>query len=336
MYRDLGEVNSARVFTALSEMGSGGPGGSQEAVRKGIEALRPSAVIMVGIAFGINEQKQAIGDILVSRQLWLYDLQRVGKEQIIPRGDKPHASTRLINRCQDADVSWDEINGQVRFGLVLTGEKLVDNLDYREQLRQFEPEAIGGEMEGAGLYVACQDSRVDWILVKAICDWADGHKAQDKDQRQYEAARNAARFVLHVLEQAPLKLERERLFPPRSWPTPPSVESRPPAHSTLPHQPYFFGRAKELAIIAEAISAEARTWGVLIDGPGGIGKTALAIHAGHLAPTEDFPRKIFLSAKVRELTPAGEQPLPDFMLPNYMALLTELARELGEETIAQL
>ena len=38
---------------------------------------------------------------------------------------------------------------------------------------------------------------------------------------------------------------------------------------------------------------------------------------------------------MRELTPAGEQPLADFMLPNYMALLAELARELGEADIAR-
>ena len=105
--------------------------------------------------------------------------------------------------------------------------------------------------------------------------------------------------------------------------------------STLPPQPYFFGREAELKSIADAISPEARTWGALIDGPGGIGKTALAVRAGHLAPAQDFAVKIFLSAKVRELTPAGEQPLADFMLPNYMALLAELARELGEADIAK-
>ncbi len=107
-------------------------------------------------------------------------------------------------------------------------------------------------------------------------------------------------------------------------------------HSTLPHQPYFFGRVKELASIAQAISPDARTWGALIDGPGGIGKTALAIRAGHLAPAADFPRKIFLSAKVRELTPAGEQPLQDFMLPNYLALLSELANEIGQPELTKL
>ncbi|HEX7677938.1 MAG TPA: hypothetical protein VF713_07440 [Thermoanaerobaculia bacterium] len=91
---------------------------------------------------------------------------------------------------------------------------------------------------------------------------------------------------------------------------------------------YFFGREKELAVIVEAISPEARTWGALIDGPGGIGKTALAIRAGHLAPEKDFDRKIFLSAKVREMTPAGEQKLEDFMLPNYISL--HLRRSAGD------
>jgi hypothetical protein len=56
-------------------------------------------------------------------------------------------------------------------------------------------------MEGAGLYAVAQREKVDWILVKAICDYADGNKGQDKDKRQQTAARNAARFVFHVLNQ---------------------------------------------------------------------------------------------------------------------------------------
>jgi len=211
-------------------MGAGGLGASLQTVTKALAALTPGAVIMVGIAFGVNEKKQAIGDVLVSEGFRLYDLQRVGKKarrlEIIPRGDRPHASTWLLDRCRAAELSWkatplspsdgeragvrggaSETQATVRFGLVLSGEKLVDNLDFRDQLRALEPEAIGGEMEGAGLYAACHEEKTDWILVKAICDWADGNKNRNRSKRQAVAARNAARFVLHMLQQAPLKRE---------------------------------------------------------------------------------------------------------------------------------
>ena len=127
-----------------------------------------------------------------------------GQSRIILRGDKPHAWPWLLNHLKSANLLWD--GARVRFGCILSGEKLVDNLDFREQLHSFELEAIGGEMEGTGLYVACQDQKVDWILVKAICDWADGHKAQDKDARQQTAATNAAAFVLYALPICPGEL----------------------------------------------------------------------------------------------------------------------------------
>lgn len=202
VYRDLGTVNSAKVFMAFSEMGAVGLGAAQQAVQKGIAALQPHAVIMVGIAFGINEQEQTIGDILISRQLMLYESQRVGAGEIVSRGDRAHSAPRLVNYLHDAHFDWD--GAEVRFGLVLTGEKLVDDLDYRDSLKKLESEAIGGDMEGAGLYVSCQDAKVDWILVKAICDWADGNKGHDKKQRQQQAAKNAADFVLHALQNATL------------------------------------------------------------------------------------------------------------------------------------
>ncbi len=63
IYFDLGEVNGAHAFMVQSEMGAGGLGASQQTVRKGIEALSPVGVIMVGIAFGVDEEKQVIGDI---------------------------------------------------------------------------------------------------------------------------------------------------------------------------------------------------------------------------------------------------------------------------------
>lgn len=121
-------------------------------------------------------------------------------------------------------------------------------------------------------------------------------------------------------------------------PTPQQTVQQPRSNcrSTLPNQLHFFGRADELEKITEAIHPEARTWGALIDGPGGIGKTALAIRAGHLAPDADFDCKLFLSAKIRELTATGEKALEDYMLPSFLALLGELGREIDVDGLEKL
>lgn len=202
VYRNLGVVNGTAVFHALSEMGSGSVGAMQQTVDLAIRALDPGAVVAVGIAFGVNEKKQKLGDILLSKQLRPYDLQRVGAD-ILLRDDKPHASARLINHFGGfAQTSWRGV--PVRPGVILTGNRLVDDIDYRDQLVALEGEAVGGEMEGAGLYVSCQEHKVDWVVIKAICDWADGHKATNKSARQKKAAENAARFLVEALQYAPL------------------------------------------------------------------------------------------------------------------------------------
>lgn len=201
VYRDLGVVNGMRIVHALSEMGSGGAGSAQQTVDRAIRALNPKAVIAVGVAFGTNGKKQSIGDILLSRQLLLYEPKRLGGV-VIPRGDRPHASSSLLNFL--VGVSYTTWTGApVHVGTILSGEKLIDDIRFRDELVAMEPEAIGGEMEGAGLYVASSDHKVDWIVVKAICDWADGNKNEDKRNRQDLAACNAARFLVHAFQQVP-------------------------------------------------------------------------------------------------------------------------------------
>jgi nucleoside phosphorylase/5'-deoxynucleotidase YfbR-like HD superfamily hydrolase len=197
-YFDLGKIASARVYLCLTEMGASGRGASQDAVRSALECLNPSAVFSVGLAFGANSAKQSIGTILVSERLVPYEAQRVGPHAVVARSARPAASTRLRQFCKVRHQTWT--GAPVEFGPLLSGEKLVDNLAFRDSLLALEPEAVGGEMEGVGLYVACEEKRVDWIVVKAICDWADGNKSgPNKNECQQLAARNAASFVMDVL-----------------------------------------------------------------------------------------------------------------------------------------
>jgi len=201
-YVDHGLVAGARVLRVRTEMGSGTSGGSGSTVADAIMEVAPRAIIMVGIAFGAKaKKKQRIGTVLISRQLQDYELQRVGttengRRSLIPRGDRVSASPRLIDRLRYAAESWSE--HPVEFGLVLSGEKLIDERGFLGTLRELFPEAIGGEMEGRGLYVEAKD-RAEWIVVKAVCDWADGDKRKNKAGNQKKAAKAAARLVVHAL-----------------------------------------------------------------------------------------------------------------------------------------
>jgi nucleoside phosphorylase len=207
-YRDFGLIAGSRVVQMQTEMGAGGVGASQQSVQQAIAAIAPGAVICLGIAFGFDERRHHIGDVLVSLQIAPYELQRVGTQdgecRAISRGDKAHASSRLIDWLRSADVEGKDTRFRVCFGLLVSGEKLVDFLPFRNELRAAEPEAIGGEMEGAGVYAACHAAKVDWILIKAICDWADGRKDHAKSVRQRTAARNAAGFLLAAIKHSPL------------------------------------------------------------------------------------------------------------------------------------
>ena len=182
-----------------------------------------------------------------------------------------------------------------------------------------EPPAEGGVFSVAGgiisFLVGAGASVKGWKDLFKKDEPATSTQTQEQNQTQNQ--------VVHIHN-----------YPPASQST--NLPTTQSTKNTLPQQPYFFGRVKELATIADAISPDSRTWGALIDGPGGIGKTALAIKAAHDAPAELFERKIFITAKVRELTAEGEAKLTDFTRPTYLAMLDELGKELGTDGLEKL
>jgi tetratricopeptide (TPR) repeat protein len=103
--------------------------------------------------------------------------------------------------------------------------------------------------------------------------------------------------------------------------------------NNLPRLQSFFGREAELAQIREALDPENRTWGALIDGPGGMGKTSLAIRAALDCTPDEFKRIIFVSVKSRELDDDGVRELGIFILPGFLEMLNELSRQLDRPDI---
>jgi tetratricopeptide (TPR) repeat protein len=108
-----------------------------------------------------------------------------------------------------------------------------------------------------------------------------------------------------------------------------------PIPNNLPRLQPFFGREAELEQIRAALDPDNRTWGALIDGPGGMGKTSLAVRAAYDCPPGQFRRIIFVSVKDRELDDDGVRYRWDFLIPGFLEMINELARELGQPDITK-
>ena len=184
-------------------MGASATLSSSHAAEDVLHRLRPKAIIVVGIAFGFNSKKHRLGDVVIADAIFPYDLQRVSSDgQVTPRGRELPCTSGLVARLVDRSEDWSIQRGNAKVkvlsGLVMSGETLVDNLKFRDRLLQICPTAIAGEMEGKGFAAATHREDVKFVLVKAICDWADGNKNK---LAQPFAAHCAADLVTHVLSK---------------------------------------------------------------------------------------------------------------------------------------
>lgn len=208
----LGKYNVAHI---QSSMGSMSRGSSIMTVCAALDCIKAKIVIMVGIAFGVNNKKQHIGDVLVSETIIPYNSKRVGKDSTIQRGVETYASLFLLNRFKSLNT-WeyfleDKTKAKLIPAKLLSGEELIDNIEYRNELIKIYPEVKGGEMEGVGVATACEN-KIDWILVKGICDFADGKKGKDKKKRQ-EIAIDSAISLCSELFSSHTVFQEKGIFP---------------------------------------------------------------------------------------------------------------------------
>lgn len=142
-----------------------------------------------------------------------------------------------------------------------------------------------------------------------------------------ECSGNAASAFAHGLfNKITARLKKLQVRP--TFALPPERPAPVKTVNNLPRLMSFYGRTRELEIIAKALLPQTRTWGVLIDGPGGIGKTSLAVKAAEIA-ADQFDRVLFVSTKVQKLTPDGAVAMSNSIIPAYPEMLNEISRLIG-------
>ena len=198
---DLGTVGATRLLLTQVAPGTVSPGSAAITAAALVSTLDLDFILLVGICYGLKPKKQEYGDVLVCTQLRAIEHRKEaepagvepmpepataaealamlaepapeGERTVIVRGDFVTPSVKLVNALQAYEAEWER-PPEVHFGPMLSASTLVSARSLRDELAATQPDAIGGEMEGAGVYAAAAHARVDWIVVKAICDWGFG------------------------------------------------------------------------------------------------------------------------------------------------------------------
>ncbi|MEY2472000.1 MAG: hypothetical protein QOK28_1329 [Actinomycetota bacterium] len=200
--RHMGRYRRGTAAFVRCRIGGHSLGGALDVTRDAIDELSPTSVVMVGIAFGVDEQTQPIGSVLISEAVIDYESKKVkrgrwDKHIVEQRSEPGPADPHLVDAFRALGAGR---SSRTQVGPLLSDHTLVDDLAFRNALVDRFPAAIGGEMEGYGIYVAAAGRNTPWVLVKAVCDWGDGKKSFEKDARQRLAAREAVERLFEYLD----------------------------------------------------------------------------------------------------------------------------------------
>ena len=79
---------------------------------------------------------------------------------------------------------------------------LKNDAEFKKQLREVRPDALAGEMEGAGIFLAARDTchKVEPIVIKSVGDWGDGNKDECRGWEDF-ASHTAATYVHYQMNK---------------------------------------------------------------------------------------------------------------------------------------
>lgn len=227
------DVGGTRVLAM--PIGGMGNAGSAHAATLAISVWNPAAILLVGITGGVvaSAPDLRLGDVLVPEQIVGYEQGKQRESGLERRFQVQRSSWTLMQTARgltpDDWAPWiteprpDGTTGSVvptvYFDPVLSGEKIVAAEGLTAELLSSWPKAVGIEMEGMGAALAADRGELDFLMVKAVSDFADPTKA---DNWHPYAAEAAARFAVSVLQQCDYR----------------DARGRPQARTAIPRRPF--------------------------------------------------------------------------------------------------
>lgn len=183
--RHLGQVGNETVIAVRPSrergrvvMGAHGRLGSAAKAILFRQATGARGIIQLGMAFGIDPDRQKLGDVLVSASLVPYDNRDViaspdgsgGYDVDYSQVSQERARGSLVEVCLREQKRGGQPFG-VHIGALLSGAARIHSGRFRDELVRKVPAGeyriVGGEMEGVGLLAASlDDDDPIWCVVK--------------------------------------------------------------------------------------------------------------------------------------------------------------------------
>jgi adenosylhomocysteine nucleosidase len=210
-YYNLDKVGSRNVMVVKTSEGPFSHAGSAAKAIHCLTETQASGMISVGMAFGTIPAIQEPGHILVSTGILAYDQAHVRATHTTSSyhdyGSVPRfpASASLLDEFRKTSTQADW-KGKAHIGLMLSGAAKIYCPEFRDRLARKCAHgkgdlAIGGDMEAVGIASASTSEAPNWIVIKAISDFADHDRDKVIAKNRPIACYNAARFVLETLSQ---------------------------------------------------------------------------------------------------------------------------------------
>ena len=217
------------VGASMGTMGIGNTGVfSSEALRE----WDPSYVVLLGIAGSLNQRAHKLGDVIVSEEVFGYEVAVVkGQQQRFSFRITGHQTAallfdraRALRNSKDAYMQWQETCVEaakklelplerfpmLHFGITASGNEVVQSKAFGEMLKnRINTKIEAVEMEAKGLFQAVHmaGDTTHPLMIRGISDFADSKKRKlDKSTKgkwRIFAAGNAARCLAAILSREP-------------------------------------------------------------------------------------------------------------------------------------
>ncbi|WP_295730124.1 5'-methylthioadenosine/adenosylhomocysteine nucleosidase [uncultured Limosilactobacillus sp.] len=158
-------------------------------------------IINSGSAGGIGENQQ-VGDIVISTETAYHDADARAFDYVYGQLPGQPARFKASPKWGNALANAGEKTGlKIEKGLIVSGDQFVSSKEAVAKIKEYFPDALSAEMEGAAVGQVATDHEVPYVVVRAMSDTGDEDAGVSFDEFIIEAGRRSAKMLLELFSE---------------------------------------------------------------------------------------------------------------------------------------